>query len=63
MKRRVVESLPTAEADITLRKPKIEIDVHDLEEEFSDLNMEKFTELASPYLKNYHHNARFLDKQ
>ena len=55
------EYLPTAAAEIAPKKPKIETD--DVEEEVSDLDSEKFGELASPYLKPYQYNARFLDKQ
>ena len=59
MKRR--EYLPTAAAEIAPKIPKFEID--DAEEEVTDSDMEYFGELASPYLKPYKHNARFLDKQ
>jgi hypothetical protein len=51
------ESLPTATAEIAPKKQKFEID-DDVEDGVSD-----FGELASPYLKPYQHNARFLDKQ
>jgi hypothetical protein len=51
------ESLSTAAAEIAPKKPKFKID-DDVEDEVSD-----FGELASPYLKPYLHNARFLDKQ
>ena len=54
------ESLPTAAAEIAHKKPKFEIEDGF---EFSDLDREYFGELASPYLKPYLHNARFLDKQ
>ena len=59
MKRR--ESLPTAAAEIAPKKPKIEFD--DVHDEDSDLDGEKFGEIASPYIKPYQYNARFLDKK
>ena len=57
VKQRVVETLSPAVAEITHKKPKLEIE-DDEEEEVID-----FGELASPYLKPYLHNARFFDKQ
>ena len=60
MKRRVVDSLPSAAAESTPRKQKFEIDHEEngIEYEGSD-----FGELASPYLKPCLYNARFLGKQ
>jgi len=68
VKRRVVEFLPstTAVYESTPRKPKFEIDDEeedDVEEEVSDLGRKNFGQIASPYLKPYIYNARFLDKQ
>jgi hypothetical protein len=65
VKRRVVESLPYAEAMSNTRKPKFEIDgeEHNVAEEVSDYGREKFDELANPYLKPCLYNVIFLDKQ
>ena len=49
------ESLPTAPDKIAPKKPKLWI-------EDSDLDSENFGEIASPYLKPYQYNVRFLEK-
>jgi len=49
------ESFPTVAAEITPKKTKFEIN--------DDVEFIDFGDLASPYLKPYPHNARFLDKQ
>ena len=66
-RRRVEESFPSTAAayESTPWKPKLVIDEEedDVEEEVIDFVRGNFDELASPYLKPYFYNGRFLDKQ
>ena len=68
VKRRVLEYFPSTSAPVetsTPIKPKFEIDNEEdgVEEEFSDFGRKNFGEVASPSIKPYLYNGRFLYKQ